>query len=62
MNQKKDVKLRPRPDSGATKIIGFRLPLPIATAIKVEAARRQLPLNRLLIEMWQLYRESARVG
>lgn len=45
-----------------SQIIGFRLPIPTAKAIKVEAARRQLPLNALLVEMWQLYREAKRAG
>jgi hypothetical protein len=45
-----------------SQIIGFRLPVPVAKAIKVEAARRQLPLNSLLVEMWELYREAKRAG
>lgn len=45
-----------------TQIIGFRLPVPLAKAIKVEAARRQVPLNSLLAEMWELYREAKRAG
>jgi hypothetical protein len=36
-------------------IIGFRLPNSIAQAVKVEAAKRQLALNSLFVEMWQLY-------
>jgi type III restriction enzyme len=38
------------------------LPVPFAKANKVEAARRQLPLNALLTEMWQLYGENKRAG
>ena len=45
-----------------SQIVGFRIPKPVATAIKVEAARRKLPLNLLLTEMWQLYRENKRAG
>lgn len=45
-----------------SQIIGFRIPKPVATAIKVEAARRKLPLNLLLTEMWQLYRENKRAS
>lgn len=41
-----------------SQIIGFRIPKPVAKAIKMEAARRELPLNLLLAEMWQLYREN----
>lgn len=44
------------------QIVGFCLPVATAKAIKVEAARRQLPLNALLVEMWQLYREAKRAG
>ena len=43
-----------------SQIIGFRLPVPIAKAVKVEAARRRIRLNALLVEMWELYRESRR--
>jgi hypothetical protein len=43
-----------------SQIIGFRLPVPIAKAVKIEAARRRIPLNALLVEMWELYRESKR--
>ncbi len=49
-------------EAGVSQIIGFRLPVPIAKAIKVEAARQQMPLNALLTEMWQLYRENKRAG
>ncbi len=45
-----------------TQIIGFRLPVPLAKAIKVEAAQRQVPLNSLLAEMWELYRETKRAS
>lgn len=45
-----------------SQIVGFRIPNPVAKAIKVEAARRKLPLNFLLTEMWQLYREAKRAG
>jgi hypothetical protein len=51
-----------RTERDQSQIIGFRLPVPTAKAIKVEAARRQLPLNALLTEMWQLYRENKRAG
>lgn len=43
-----------------SQIIGFRLPVPIAKALKTGAARRQIPLNALLVEMWELYQESKR--
>ena len=62
MSEKKEFPRKPRRDPGASQIIGFRLPVPVAKAIKVEAARRQVPLNGLLTEMWQLYRENKRAG
>jgi predicted HicB family RNase H-like nuclease len=36
-------------------IIGFRLPNSVAQAVKVEAAQRQVALNSLFVEMWELY-------
>ncbi len=62
MSEKKDEPAKRRRDGGASQIVGFRLPVPLAKAIKVEAARRQVPLNGLLAEMWQLYREAKRAG
>lgn len=62
MSEKKDEPAKRRRDSGASQIVGFRLPVSLAKAIKVEAARRQVPLNSLLTEMWQLYREAKRAG
>jgi len=62
MSERKTDRPRRRPETGASQIIGFRLPVPVAKAIKVEAARRQVPLNGLLAEMWQLYRENKRAG
>ena len=56
---------KPRPrgtKSVASQIIGFRISKPVATTIKVEAARRKLPLNLLLAEIWQLYHENKRAG
>jgi hypothetical protein len=60
MSENKDEPLKPRRDTGASQIIGFRLPVPLAKAIKAEATRRQLPLNGLLAEMWQLYSDGKR--
>jgi hypothetical protein len=62
MSEKKDEQPKQRRETGTSQIIGFRLPVPMAKAIKVEAARRQVPLNALLAEMWQLYRENKRAG
>jgi hypothetical protein len=41
-----------------TKIIGFRLPMAVSKAVKVEAARRHVALNVLFLEMWELYRSQ----
>jgi len=57
-NKPQERGIRVRQDD--SQIIGFRLPIPIAKAVKVEAARRQIALNALLVEMWELYRESKR--
>lgn len=62
MTEKAEKKRVLRTEGDQSQIIGFRLPVPMAKAIKVEAARRQLPLNALLAEMWQLYRENKRAG
>jgi hypothetical protein len=38
-----------------SSIIGFRLPKSVAQAVKVEASTREMALNSLFIEMWELY-------
>ena len=45
-----------------SQIVGFRLPKNVAAALKVEAATRNLKLNALLIEMWELYRKTKRAS
>ncbi|MGH7118185.1 MAG: hypothetical protein ACREFP_04215 [Acetobacteraceae bacterium] len=58
-----EAKSKPTPipvKRGESRIIGFRLPVKVAEAVKVEAARRNLPLNALFVEMWELYRERKR--
>ena len=62
MTERKEKPRRERHRGEDSQIIGFRLPVPMAQAIKVEAARRQVPLNGLLAEMWQLYCENKRAG
>jgi hypothetical protein len=62
MDEKKERKPSRRRETGESQIIGFRMPVPVAKAIKVEAARRQVQLNDLLGEMWKLYRENKRAG
>lgn len=59
MAENKPQEHRSRAKQDGSQIIGFRLPVPIAKAVKIEAARR-IPLNALLVEMWELYRESKR--
>jgi predicted DNA binding CopG/RHH family protein len=44
--------------SGKSQIIGIRFPEEIAVAIKQEAARRNIRLNRLIQEMWEKYQEE----
>jgi hypothetical protein len=38
-----------------TTIIGFRLPKDVAQAVKIESTKRELALNALFMEMWELY-------
>lgn len=45
-----------------SQVVGFRIPHALASDIKIEAAKRHIPLNKLLAEMWQLYREAKRAG
>lgn len=57
----KKVEPRPkRPSNAESQIIGFRLPRQLAKDIKIEAVRRQIPLNGLLAEMWDMYRDRKR--
>jgi hypothetical protein len=44
------------------QIIGFRRPLLLAKVVKVEAAQRQFPLNRLVTQMRELDRQHKRAG
>jgi predicted DNA binding CopG/RHH family protein len=39
-------------------VIGLRLPKETATAIKQEAARRNIRLNRLMMELWEAYQQE----
>jgi hypothetical protein len=41
-----------------SQIIGIRLPKEIAVAIKQEAARRDIRLNRLFQELWENYQKE----
>lgn len=40
------------------QIVGFSLSPETASELKMEAARRQLSLRKLLEEMWQLYKDK----
>ena len=44
----------------STQVIGIRLPRQTAVAFKKEAAGRNVRLNELFQEMWELYRRHAR--
>lgn len=53
--------MRKRPDSPGRgthprQIIGFSLPPDLAGEVKMEAARRNLSLRKLFVEMWALYK------
>jgi hypothetical protein len=43
---------------GGSQIIGIRFPKEIAVAIKQEAARRNIRLNRLFQELWENYQKE----
>ncbi len=43
-----------------SRIIGVRLPTQLAIEVKAEAARRNIALNKLFLEMWDLYQQQAR--
>jgi predicted HicB family RNase H-like nuclease len=62
MTEPKEKRPSIQPKTINSQIIGFRMPKPVAKAIKMEAARRKVPLNGLLAEMWELYRENKRAG
>ena len=42
----------------STQVIGIRLPRQTAVAFKTEAAGRNVRLNELFQEMWELYRQA----
>lgn len=43
-----------------SRIIGLRLPLEIVREVKTEAARREMKLNDLFVELWEAYRKQSR--
>ena len=45
---------------GSTRVTGIRLPKQTAVAFKKEAAGRNVRLNELFEEMWELYRQAKR--
>ena len=40
------------------KIIGFSLPPELAAQVKMEAARRNVSLRNLFVEMWSIYKDK----
>lgn len=51
-NAKSSPRVKPR------QIVGFSLSPETASELKMESARRQLSLRKLLEEMWQLYKDK----
>jgi hypothetical protein len=47
-----------RVKGAARQIVGFSLPPHIAIEVKKEAARRNLSLRELFIEIWTLYKKT----
>jgi hypothetical protein len=43
---------------GNSVVIGLRLPKETASAIKQEAARRNIRLNSLMLELWEAYQQG----
>jgi hypothetical protein len=43
---------------GDSVVIGLRLPKETASAIKQEAARRNIRLNSLMLELWEAYQQG----
>jgi hypothetical protein len=41
------------------RIIGFSLPVKVASDVKAEAARRKITLRELFLEMWSRYQEKS---
>lgn len=46
----------PRPYPKTRQIVGFSLPLALASEVKIEAAKRNLSLRKLFGEMWTIYK------
>lgn len=44
--------------TAARQIVGFSLPPELAVEVKIEAARRNLTLRQLFIELWTLYKSN----
>jgi len=40
------------------KIVGLSLPHEVASELKMEAARRDMTLRQLFLEMWTLYKKT----
>jgi len=49
---------KPIAPQAESQIIGFRLPKKLAREVKAEAVDRGLSLNRLFLEMWELYQQA----
>ena len=43
------------------KLLGLSLPPPLAAEVKMEAARRNISLRTLFMEMWLLYKKTKTV-
>lgn len=52
----KQKEATPRTDR---QIVGFSLPTKLAADVKMEAARRNVSLRNLFVEMWALYNSHA---
>lgn len=46
----------PRKEGRSRRIVGFSLPPELAAEVKAEAARRNVSLRTLFVELWALYK------
>jgi len=45
-------------DTHSNSIIGVRFPKDVVSAIKQEAARRNIRINQLMLELWENYQRE----
>lgn len=56
------AKERKQSGQASRQIVGFSIAPELAAKVKLEAARRQLTLRKLLEEMWSLYQDARKAA